>query len=276
MPIVILAMLALMLIAWFIGQPRLTALMRRRRQEAPFPSHWRAILRRRVPIVATMPTDLQLQLKRLIQVFLAEKAFIGCQGQIITDEVRVTIAAQACLLLLNRQTDFYPNLRQILVYPEAFMVDRVRTDAGGVVQSRRDVLSGESWSQGQVILSWHDTVEGAAHPHDGRNVVLHEFAHQLDYESGHANGAPDLGSARRYAHWSEVMKSAYASLRRATRQYEAGGPAPLLDPYGASDPAEFFAVATEVFFEQPRELAAQHPALYRELAGFYAVSPATW
>lgn len=277
LPIVLLAVLTLLLIAWFLGQPRIEAWRRQRVQAEPFPPEWRAILRRRVPLVSTLPPDLQLQLKKLIQVFLAEKDFIGCKGQPITDEVRVTIAAQACLLILNRRTAFFPGVRQILVYPSAFLVDRTHTDDNGLVRSGRDVLSGEAWSQGQVILSWRDVVKGAAHPEEGLNVVVHEFAHQLDFETGYANGAPDLGAgADRYERWSGVMQAAYDQLCRETDALDAGGPEPFLDPYGATNPAEFFAVASETFFGQARELAEVHPALYGELKGFYKLDPMAW
>lgn len=276
MPIAIVAILSLLLVAWFIGQPHWVAWRRGQTRADPFPPEWRRILRRRVPGLALLPADLQLQLKKHIQVFLAEKAFIGCKGQAITDEVRVTIAAQACLLLLNRPTDYFPALRQILVYPSAFLVEHEQVDEAGVVQSRRDLRSGESWQQGQVILAWDDVLRGAADPHDGWNVVVHEFAHQLDSQTGLTNGAPDLGSAARYAQWSEAMQSAYDALCADTDAWEAGGPAPFLDPYGASDPAEFFAVVTETFFERPRALSVEHPALYRELSRFYRVHPASW
>ncbi len=157
----------------------------------PFPEAWREILRRRVPYFRSMPADLQLQLKKRMQVFLAEKPFIGCDGLEVTDEMRVTIAAQACLLILNRRTDYFANLRQILVYPGAFLVDRVHTDGAGVLQEQRQVLSGESWSQGQVIVSWDDVVDGASVVDDGRNVVIHEFAHQLDQQNGHGQRRAD-------------------------------------------------------------------------------------
>ncbi len=276
MPILIVAICSLLLVAWFIGQPRWVAWRRRQTKADPFPPAWRRILRKRVPGVALLPADLQLQLKKHIQVFLAEKAFIGCKGQPITDEVRVTIAAQACLLILNRPADYFPSLRQILVYPSAFLVDHEEVDAAGVVQARRDLRSGESWREGQVILAWDDTVRGAANPHDGWNVVIHEFAHQLDSETGLTNGAPDLGPASRYAEWSEVMQSAYDALCSATDAMAQGGPTPFLDPYGATNPAEFFAVVTEVFFERPRALSTEHPALYSELSRFYRVHPASW
>jgi Mlc titration factor MtfA (ptsG expression regulator) len=222
-----------------------------------------------------LPADLQLQLKKHMQVFIAEKAFIGCAGLRITDEIRVVVAAQACLLLLNRPTDYYPNLRQILVYPGAFLVDRTSGDGSGVLQEQRHALAGESWSQGQVILSWQDSLDGAAVVDDGRNVVIHEFAHQLDQENGPANGDParSPGAARHSPQrWSTVFHAAYAHLQAQTMAGEAG----LLNHYGAKDPAEFFAVVSEVFFEQPVDLAREYPALYQELRDYFCVDPATW
>lgn len=261
--------LGLMGLPWWVARKRL-----RVRQHA-FPAAWRKILRRRVPLFRRLPVDLQLQLKKHIQVFIAEKPFIGCGGLHITEEMRVVIAAQACLLVLNRTTDFFPNLRQILVYPAAFVVDRSSTDGAGVQRDQRHALAGESWSQGQVILSWQDSLDGAQVPDDGRNVVIHEFAHQLDQENGQANGAPPVTagdgqhSARR---WSSVFHAAYAQLQHQAQLGHTG----LLSHYGAQDPAEFFAVSSEVFFEQGPALAREFPALYRELQGFYRVDPANW
>lgn len=272
MPLLILSGLAALLVAWFLWQPRLQQHRRRRWQAQPFPAAWRPLIARRVPLVRTLPAPLRTVLEQRIQVFLAEKAFIGCAGQPITDEVRVTIAAQACLLLLNRPADNYPELRQILVYPSPFEVQHVHQDEIGVVQSRRDTLAGESWEHGQVILAWDEVLESAASPDDGYNVVLHEFAHQLDAEDGVVNGAPALGSAARYARWASVMQEAYAELQAQVDRDEPT----LLDPYGATDPVEFFAVATEVFFEQASTLAAAHPALYQQLVEFYRLDPATW
>ncbi len=266
------ALLALALIAWLVFQPRWIERRRQRLRDQPFPAAWRDILRRRVPYVRALPADLQRQLKAHIQVFLAEKAFIGCQGLVITDEVRVTVAAQACLLLLNRPTDYYPKLRQVLVYPGAFVVNELRGDGSGVLQDERRVLAGQSWTQGQVILSWQDVLEGAADTHDAQNVVIHEFAHQLDQEKGHANGAPLLPSRQRYQRWSQVMRHAFNRLQAHA---QAGLPS-LFDHYGASDPAEFFAVVSETFFERPVELSEQWPELYRELREFYRIDPLSW
>ncbi len=272
MPFFLLTGLALLFVAWLLARPRLVERRRKRLRNQPFPSEWRRILQQRVPYVARLPADLQLQLKQHIQVFLAEKPFLACGGLVLDEAMRVTIAAQACLLILNRSTGYFPELRQILVYPGPFVVNRVRTDASGLLQDLRQVLAGESWSQGQVVLSWEDVMAGAAHPSDGRNVVIHEFAHQLDQETGHANGAPRLRSRASYSSWSKVFSQEFALLQQQTQ----AGLATLLGDYGATDPAEFFAVASETFFESPQRMAAEHGALYQELRRFYCVDPLSW
>jgi Mlc titration factor MtfA (ptsG expression regulator) len=265
--------IALLVAGWLASEPLAIEWRRARLRRRPFPEPWREILRSRVPYFRRLPADLQLQLKRHIQVFLAEKPFIGCAGLEVTDEMRVTIAAQACLLLLNRRRpDYYPKLRQILVYPGAFIVDRVSTDGAGVLQEQRHVLSGESWTRGQVVLSWDDVLEGAALVDDGRNVVIHEFAHQLDQHNGHANGAPLLIGRGRYARWARVLGDEFARLQERARQ----GLPSLFSYYGATSPAEFFAVASEVFFEQAGRMAIEHPDMYRELSLFYRVDPLSW
>ena len=264
--------LALALVALLLSAPARQRRRRARIAARPFPQAWRRILRRRVPLVAQLPTPLQLRLKSLMQVFLAEKPIIGCQGLEVSDEMRVTIAAQACLPLLGKSRDFYPGLRQVLLYPGAFVVDRPVSAAGGVQMEQRRALAGESWVQGQVLLSWQDVLHGGAQPGTGHNVVIHEFAHQLDQVKGHANGAPLLQSRADYAQWSTVMRNEFHALQARIARGEPG----LIDPYGATDPAEFFAVVSEVFFERGLELAALHPALYGELRRYYAVDPASW
>jgi Mlc titration factor MtfA (ptsG expression regulator) len=219
-----------------------------------------------------MAPGLQRQLQRLVKQFLHEKTFVGCAGLDVTEEMRVTIAAQACLLLLNRPTRVYPGLHAVLVYPGAFLVPRKEADEAGVVTETRQDLLGESWGDGRVILSW-DHVRRAGLPAEGtHNVVLHEFAHQLDSESGSNNGAPILGSAERYRSWSETLSRDFDLLRRDTYW----GQRDVLDPYGATNPAEFFAVATETFFEQPYELAERHADLYTEFQAYYRVDPRNW
>ncbi|QQX81699.1 zinc-dependent peptidase [Shewanella sp. KX20019] len=247
---------------------------RRREQltQTPFPHAWRAILKKRIPFFRSLPADLQLQLKKHIQVFIAEKQFVGCDGLEIDDDIRVTVAAQACLLLLNRKTDFYPHLKEILIYPSVFIVNNEQRDSNGLVSERRRVLSGESWQHSKVILSWQTAKEGAAVPNDGSNVVIHEFAHQLDQEDGHANGAPILTHSQDYASWSTVMMQEYQHLVEASQSQQYS----LFSYYGATNPAEFFAVISEVFFEQPHDFLALHTALYNELSSFYKLDPVNW
>ena len=161
----------------------------------------------------------------------------------------------------------FDELRAILVYPDEFVVrDDVEED--GVVTARERVLAGQSWDTARILLSWRD-VRAAG---DGYNVVIHEFAHYLDQEEGAANGAPLLDGPRDYARWADVMQRAYDELEARA----AAGEDTLLDPYAAEDEAEFFAVASETFFELPRELRTEHPELYRELSGFYRLDPASW
>jgi len=265
----LLAALLALFIAWVIAEPFWIERRRKKLRARPFPAAWREILDRRVPYFRLLTPDLQRQLEGHIQVFVAEKTFTGCAGQEISDEVRVTIAAQACLLILNRRTDYYPNLHQILVYPGAFIIERLRPEPSGVLQEERHALSGESWTHGQVVISWEDAVEGAAIVDDGRNVVIHEFAHQLDQQKGYANGAPWLGRRDRYPRWSRVMSEEFARLQQ---QAMIGEPS-LFSYYGATNPAEFFAVASEVFFEQPGAMASMHPALYEELRSLYRLTP---
>ena len=218
LPLLLLVVLALAWIAWLVTQPRRLAHRRRRLQLAPFPEAWERILRRRVPLTRSMPADLLAQLKRHIQVFLAEKAFIGCEGQAITDEVRVTVAAQACLLLLNRPTGYYPRLRQVLVYPRAFWVLHTHPDEHGLVHGGREARVGESWDEGQVILAWDETRDSARIPDDAFNVVLHEFAHQVDQDKGVADGRPWLPGRARRRRWaiSSSTASPAACASRAT------------------------------------------------------------
>lgn len=272
MSFLVFSLLALAFVTWLLARPWWIAQRRARVRAQPFPAPWQRVLRR-LPLVQRLPTDLQLQLKAHMQVFLAEKPFIACGGLVLTDAMRVTIAAQACLLLLNRETDYYPSLRQILVYPGPFVVERAQAASNGVLQDLRQVLSGESWSQGQVVLSWQDVERGVADPGDGSNVVIHEFAHQLDQESGQANGAPPLGSRRAYRAWSQVMGQEFARLQQRVAAGQDGG---LLSDYGTTNPGEFFAVASEAFFEQAPRMAQEHPALFDQLRRYYCIDPLTW
>jgi Mlc titration factor MtfA (ptsG expression regulator) len=246
---------------------------RRRRLDAkPFPPAWLQILRDNLKIYRAMWPNQQEQLRRLIVRFLDSKDFVGCGGQVITDEIRVTIAAHACLLLLNRPSREYQDLRSILVYPSGFVVEHDHHDEFGVVTEGENYLAGESWSNGKVILAWDSVEHSLRNFADGENVVLHEFAHQLDHESGVTNGAPLLYRKGEYLEWAKIFSKEFAALQRAADEDRDT----LLDPYGASDPAEFFAVVTETFYERPHEMAHEHPELYAELQGYYRVDPREW
>ena len=244
----------------------------RRALARPLPAASLALLAANVAPYALMEPALQAQLQRLVVHFLHQKKFVGCGGLVVTEAMRVTIAGLACLLLLNRRNDVYPALHTILLYPDEFVVPRSTLGPGGVITPASQGLLGESWDDGRVILSWADVRRGAARLDQGRNVVLHEFAHQLDTESGAANGAPYLGSVARYRDWAAVLSRDYAGLQRDAWYRQPS----VLDHYGATSPAEFFAVATETFFEKPHQMADQHGALFAEFVRYYRVDPRLW
>jgi MtfA peptidase len=246
---------------------------RRRKQlrSQPFPPTWLTIIKKNVPIYNRLPQPDQEELQGHIQIFLDEKYFEGCGGLELTDEIKVTIAAQACLLLLHRQTDYYPRLITILVYPNAYVAKNIEPIGGGVVQEGETVRLGEAWKDGVVVLSWDDVSRGASDLHDGHNVVLHEFAHLLDQEDGSADGAPILEHRSQYVTWARVLSDEFDQLRRDTEL----GRTDVLDGYGATNPAEFFAVATECFFEKPIQLRQKHPQFYEELKTYYRQDPAS-
>ena len=246
---------------------------RERLRAEPFPDEWRQTIERNVPIVRRLPPADVQELFGHVQVFLAEKHFEGAGGLELTDEIRVTIAAQACLLLLHRDTDYYPKLTSIIVYPGTYMLPGEHHIGGGVWEEGDEAHLGHTQDNlSAMVLAWDSTLHGARGIDDGENLVLHEFAHQLDFEGGDANGTPPLESKHQYASWARVLGAEFEALRRAS---ETGAPS-VLDDYGAENPAEFFAVATEAFFERPAELRARHAALYAELRAFYRQDPAEW
>jgi MtfA peptidase len=243
---------------------------RRRLQQRSFPKKWLNLVQRHIVFFHRLSPGDRAELLGHIQVFLAEKRFEGCGGFEITDEVRVTIAAQACLLLLHRRTDYFPGLLTVLVYPLTYMAEEKRQIGEHLWEEGTVTRLGETGRRmGSLVLSWGAIKHGAADPSDGKNVVLHEFAHQLDFENDAADGVPGLATREQQIAWADVMRSEFASLRAAD---ETGVPT-LLDTYGATDPAEFFAVSVEAFFEQPRALRGRHPKLYAELMNYFQQDP---
>ena len=212
------------------------------------------------------------KLHGFIGVFLAEKEFEGCGGLEINDEIKVTIAAQACLLLLKQEEpSFYPELYSIVIYPSAYVGEELRKQGSEVIEEE-SVRLGESWSLGTVVLAWDSVKKDTRELSRNRNVVIHEFAHQLDQEDGMADGAPPLEEMENYRTWARVLGEEYCRLRRETQR----GGNTLIDSYGAKDPAEFFAVATEIFFENGGALKEKHPKLYNELKEYYHFDTAKW
>lgn len=248
----------------------LSWLKRRRRGRLlsqPFPEEWQAYLNANVVQYRLLTPAEQEKLRRRVQVFVAEKNWLGCGGLVVDDEMKVTIAAQACLLVLGIEYEYhYDQIRSILVYPDTYLHPPDRDD-GGYDEGR--AVYGEAWHRGPIVLSWKNT-RGIA-GETGGNLVFHEFAHHLDDLDGGMDGTPPLerGQVRR---WERVVDEEYQRLVRAFRQ----GRATLLNQYGASSLAEFFAVATECFFERPCALEERHAELYAVLRDFYRQDPARW
>src|SRR3954467_272713 len=239
----------------------------------PAPPAWRAILERNLPIFARLSPSDQTELLGHTQVFLAEKHIEGAGGLEITDEIRVTIAGQACLLLLHRETDHYPELISIIVYPSGYTATEDRYLGNGIwEEGGEDRLGHTGQRLSALVLAWDAVRRGAAAPADGENLMLHEFAHQLDFENKSSDGTPALDTRADYLAWGRVMSAEFQALRNASD----AGEQTLLDDYGATNPAEFFAVITEAFFERPRALRKKHPRLYEQLQRFYRQDPTTY
>lgn len=267
----------LLLVPFAIIAALLTAPMLRRRRRSKlrgqeFPDAWDELLGGRLMLYRALPDAQRRRLQQSLQVFLDEKDFVGCNGLTVTLDMRLAIAAQACLLIMGRDDSDYDALKSILVYPSSFFVEQDHVDAAGVLSQRRRLLAGESWERGQVVLAWDEADPDKADAPDGYNVVMHEFAHQLDQFNGGANGAPQLDSAAAYTRWADALATAYAHQCAGVDS----GEVTLLDKYAAESPAEFFAVACEVFFEMPAELAQLYPALYEEFCGFFRLDPRDW
>lgn len=252
------------MLCWFRNRRR------RRLRAQPLPRAWWEAIDRHAPAVACLTPEERRRLGEIVRVLLDEKYFEGCQGLEVTDEMRVVIAAQAALPVLNRPAWDYPGLRSILIYPTAYRV-RTRDEEGpaGIVTEENEVRLGEAWAEGSLVLSWEDILEDGANPDDGWNTIIHEFAHLIDGYSGDIDGLPPLAGADTKA-WSGIVNEAY---ERHTKEVDAGRPT-LIDAYGATDPAEFFAVVTELFFERPLVMRDEHPDLYEQFALFYAQDPA--
>lgn len=243
--------------------------MRRILRRNPIPHHiWRGVTRK-IAVLHGLDAVQMAHLRELTAWFLHSKAINGAQGLDVTLPMRVEVAAQACLLILNLDIDCFDNWVEVILYPGAFRVNHEQTDAIGLVHTGANVLSGEAWLRGPVVLSWDDVERDSYHPRPGRNVVLHEFAHKLDGLNGVANGLPPLCRGMSRKRWGEDFSAAYAALARQV----AAGETPFINPYAATSPAEFFAVASEYFFTAPDILKNCCPGVHRQLTQFYRQAP---
>lgn len=247
---------------------------RRRRNllAEPFPADWQSTLQDRVGHYALISDAEQKKLRDIVRVMLAEKEWEGCRGLELHDAIRVVIAGSAAVLVLGFDDFFFDNVQTILVYPNAFVVKEEHALGGGATVEEESDRLGEAHQRGPVILSWEEVQDNALQPGYGQNLVFHEFAHQLDMLNGAFDGTPNLPTGDLARRWAKIMDKEFRRLQRAERK----GRDTLLDPYGATDPAEFFAVATECFFDAPRALRSEYPELYGLFRDYYRQDPAAW
>ena len=267
-------MVAGALIGYLLWRLLRKAWLKRRRAQlyaSPFSADWPAVLEQHVALYSRLPAALRDKLHGHINYFLADKQLVGRNGQVVTDEIKLIIAANACLLIMNRNDAIFPGFKTILIYPDTYVAKQVSFE-GDVKVSKNSVRAGESWHGGPVVLSLSDVMRGSLNGEDGHNVVLHEFAHKLDEENLTTNGMPILRNREQYANWIEVLSKEYEEfLSRVDRKKNK-----VIDEYGAVSPPEFFAVATESFFEKGPAMAERLPELYKELQDYYGVDPASW
>jgi MtfA peptidase len=238
------------------------------RQHPIADADWFAVTRR-ISLLEPLSANEKARLRELSTLFLHAKDFTGVQGLEITEEIRITVAAQACLEILELGLNAYDGWVEVVIYPGAFRVQREVADEFGIVHEQANALSGESWGQGPVILSWQDVQRDSFTPHPGRNVVIHEFAHKLDMLNGRANGMPPLPPGMPVEAWTAALSEAYAQLQQRL-EYDRR---PAIDPYAATDPAEFFAVVCEYFFTDPQTLHIHCAAVYDQLRAYFRQNP---
>ncbi len=237
-----------------------------------FKEEWAALLEKNLPLYSLFPDSLKQRVHEKISQFVATTFFEGCGGLELTNEMILTVAGQACTLIVNHEGPPYPNLKSVLLYPSSFSSIQDGFDKMGNPTKERTTRLGESWSNGTVILAWDSVASGAQNIFDGRNVTFHEFAHQLDQENSLSDGIPFLHTPQAYHTWAEVLNEGFEKLIVKAER----GKRSVMDHYGATNRAEFFAVATECFFEKPRQMKKKHPKLYDVLHEYYQLDPLVW
>lgn len=239
----------------------------------PFQPDWIPVLEENFPLYHRLPAELREALHEKTALFISSKHFEGCNGFELTDEVIVLVSAQACLLILNQDGDPYPNLRSVLIYPTTFKSVQKTANAFGVVSEEIVSRLGESWDNGTVVLAWDSVKNGARTYNDGHNVSMHEFAHQIDQKDGSSDGVPLTGLSRNELKvWCSVMENSYQNFLKLVEKRRKT----VIDKYGATNRAEFYAVTTETFFEKPKQLKNKWPELYDLMNEFYGLDPISW
>lgn len=271
MKIILFCILILALIIWFS-----LAFVRKRRLKQfmakPFPQEWINILENHVELYRRLPEALKTKLHAHMNVFLEEKSFEGCGGLVIDDKIRLVTAAQACIPLLGKKSYCYPSVSVILIYPAAYVGEEALLLGNQIIKDEMSVKLGEAWLHGTVVLSWEDVIEDAEIC-DGENVVIHEFAHQIDAADGVFDFMEEASfSGKDISRWKSLLNSEFKKLKTDTRYGIRG----VIDEYGAESEAEFFAVITETFFTIPEDFRHEHPQLYSMLKKFYMLDPAEW
>lgn len=246
---------------------RLWMQYRLRRNRIPW-NLWRTVVTQ-TPVLSVLSKRERNRLRLLASLFLQRKTINGAGGLVVDDVMRVTIAAQACLLIMNLDLDYFNGWVEVIVYPAPFVAERAVVDETGVVHQQRHALGGESWGRGPLILSWSDITAESRNSRRIRNVVLHEFAHKLDTLNGPADGFPPLHKEVVVERWSHDFNAVYETLQKQLEYHQHT----TIDPYAGVSPAEFFAVVTEYFFEAPQLLYRHYPDIYGELRGFYRQDP---
>lgn len=247
-------------------------LKRRWLLKRPFPDSWQRILEGKVPVYSRLPSNYRDLLKKRLVIFMDEKRFEECGGMVLTEEMRVIIAAYACVLILEETADYYGGLQTILVYPDDYMAPVHEQDEGGIVTEGYEHRKGEYWGAGNIVLSWSEIDDNLYEDSQGHNLIYHEFSHQLDDRYGLTAGIDYDGKPLRDDEWTHVLAKSYRKLQR--RAYENRRSA--LDLYGTKSPAELFSVASEAFFEKPDALHRENPDLYAMLKNFYSLDPLRW
>jgi len=270
--LIIMITIGLLVIAYLVLQPAYLGRKRKKISNTEFPQKWKNTLNNKWPLYRRLPDLLKQNLHNRIKIFMVEKQFIGANGFEVFEEHRLLIAAQACLLIVNKPFEYFDKLQIIMIYPSTFVASRERMQSDGTIINESSVNSGEAWETGKIILSWDATYAGLINISDGQNVVIHEFAHLLDNTNGSANGAPLLEHANNYQQWSRIFSAAYDRLQHSVER----GHKTTFNPYGTVNPGEFFAVASELFFEKSSLFQKEEPLLYQQLEKFYAVDPALW